>query len=141
MTWLFALGWLLTGFGWWYSRGSLTQQSPPSDSAYNESERQLIRALESACKANDAKAARRAFDRWAEFRWPDMAHGVRFLQFDAYVRARIDELDRCLFSGVSSQSWDGAGLLQAARQMSAKSNGKAPDKLATGELAPLYPSS
>ena len=143
LTWVFALGWALTAFGWWYSRarGPRIEANPSKTNPDTESERRLIQALEAACKANDAKAARRAFDRWAEFRWPDRSHGGRALQFDADLRARIDELDRCLFSGESRRSWDGAALMRAVRQMSASSNGKASGRLAAEELAPLYPSS
>ena len=142
LTWVLALGWALTAFGWWYThaRGSRIQANSAKTNPDNESERRLIQALEAACKANDAKAARRAFDGWAEFRWPDMPRGARAPQFDADLRARIDELDRCLFSGGSARSWNGSGLLQAVRQIGARSR-QVTGKPAAGGLAPLYPSS
>lgn len=134
------LGWLLTGLAWWRSRvssdnrESLTRHNPAA-----ESERQLIRALEGACKANDAKSARQAFDRWAEFRWPDLPSGNRELQWSGALRGRLDELNRSLFAPESGLAWDGTGFLNVFKGFMSDqgvSTKKPPNDL--DQLAALY---
>ncbi len=137
---LFGLGWLLTGLAWWRSRALRFRDSLPQENPAAESERQLIRALENACKANDAKAARQAFDRWAEFRWPDMPSGNRRQQLDENLRMLLDELDRYLFSAGDNPHWAGVDFLQAFRQLLTNLSQATASKPAPlpGELAGLY---
>ena len=134
------LGWLLTGLAWWWSRFSIRSRelSSTEGNAVAESERQLIRAVEKACKANDAGAARQAFDRWAEFRWPDLPSGNRTQQLDEALRRSLDALNRSLFSAVESQSWQGGDLLQAFRQVAGKDGRVSASKASGGDLASLY---
>lgn len=133
------LGWLLTGLAWWRSNSSRGRGLSPNESpAAAESERQLIRALENACKANDAKAARQAFDSWAEFRWPDLPSGSRTHQLDEALRLSLDALNRSLFSAGEGRLWQGNDLLQAFRQFVGKDRRVSERKASGSELAPLY---
>lgn len=137
---LCVLGWLLTGLAWWRSRvssentGSLPRENPAA-----ESERQLIRALENACKANDPKAVRHAFDRWAESRWPDLPAGNRHLQWSGALKGKLDELNRSVFSAEDGLAWNGAEFLKAFKAFVADhgvSGTKPPKDL--DQLAALY---
>ena len=134
------LGWLLTGLAWWRSHSSRGRELTPNESpATAESERQLIRALEEACKANNAKAARQAFDRWAEFRWPGLPSGNRELQWSGALRGRLDELNRSLFAPESGLAWDGTGFLNVFKAFMSDqgvSTKKPPNDL--DQLATLY---
>jgi len=133
------LGWLLTGLAWWWSRFSIRgrELSSTKGNADAESERQLIRAVEKACKANDARAARQAVDRWAEFRWPDLFPGIRELRFDYQLGLSLSELNRSLFSG-RDENWNGADLLRAIRQFAEKDDEQAAEKNSNTVLAALY---
>ncbi len=110
---LCGLGWLLTGLAWWRSRvSSENTESLPRENPAAESERQLIRALENACKANDPKAVRHAFDRWAESRWPDLPAGNRHLQWSGALKGKLDELNRSVFSAEDGLAWNGTEFLK-----------------------------
>jgi hypothetical protein len=136
---LCGLGWLLTGLAWWRSHSSRDRVLPHSESPAAESERQLLLALEKACKAHNAKAARQAFDRWAEFRWPDLAYGKRDLQWSGALNGRLDELNRSLFSPEEGLAWDGTEFLRVFKAFMADrgaSTKKPPNDL--DQLAALY---
>jgi tetrahydromethanopterin S-methyltransferase subunit F len=137
---LCGLGWLLTGLAWWRSRvSSENTESLPRENPAAESERQLIRALENACKANDPKAVRHAFDRWAESRWPDLPAGNRHLQWNGALRGKLDELNRSVFSAEDGLAWSGAEFLKVFKAFVADqdvSGTKPPKDL--DQLAALY---
>ena len=137
---LCGLGWLLTGLAWWRSRvSSENTESLPRENPAAESERQLIRALENACKANDPKAVRHAFDRWAESRWPDLPAGNRHLQWSGALKGKLDELNRSVFSAEDGLAWNGAEFLKVFKAFVADqgvSGTKPPKDL--DQLAALY---
>jgi hypothetical protein len=131
------LGWLLTGLAWWRSHSSRGKELPQRERPAAESERQLILALEKACKANDARAARQAFDRWADFRWSDLHPDSRELLLGKAIGLSLSKLNWSLFSG-RPQSWDGSDLLQAVRQFVVKDGAAVSDNALGTELATLY---
>jgi tetrahydromethanopterin S-methyltransferase subunit F len=137
---LCGLGWLLTGLAWWRSRlSSENTESLPRENPAAESERQLIRALENACKANDPKAVRHAFDRWAESRWPDLPAGNRYLQWSGALKGKLDDLNRSVFSAEDGLAWNGAEFLKVFKAFVADqgvSGTKPPKDL--DQLAALY---
>lgn len=144
---LFACAWLVTLAMWWRARRR--RRIAPQASAVAATEamraapdaRAALAAVERACRANQAAAARRAILDWAAARWPAQPPlrldqiGER-LGGDAAVA--LAALDRHLYAE-SATPWDGVtawGLL--APQLSAKVSADTP---AGGDksLPPLYP--
>jgi hypothetical protein len=133
--------WLGTVLAWWLSRRRAMKapaEPPPQAPAparVNASEAR-DRFL-SACKVNDAIAARRALLEWARAKWPDAPPlGLRALADkieDARTAALLVELDRACFAG---GEWNGAALAQALSKLPAR-----PEKTTAprSELAELYP--
>ena len=128
------LGWLVTALFWIRSRaaqGKVQKKAPP------KTESQWSRALELACRANDAKGARQAFDEWAKQRWPEIPPGYTELQLDTVLRSCLSELNRCLFSA-RHDGWNGSSLLHAMRQYVSEPNTMLKNKKNKYDLAPLY---
>lgn len=133
--------WLGTVLAWWLSRRRTTKA--PAQSQPQVTARARIDASEardrflSACKVNDAIAARRALLEWARAKWPDAPPlGLRALADkieDANIAALLVELDRACFAG---GEWNGAPLAQALNKLPTR-----PEKTSAprSELAELYP--
>jgi hypothetical protein len=132
------LGWFLTGLAWWRSHSSRGKELPQRERPAAESERQLILVLEKACKAHDAKAARHAFDRWAEFRWPDLPPESRDLHLSVALKKKLHELNRTMFSGKEGLVWNGSELVQVLSDYMAKRNSKSVVNNKNHALVELY---
>jgi hypothetical protein len=114
--------WLLTLFAWWRARkqrpGANTAHTADASTATPQPRKsgadKALRALQEACRANDAQAARQSLMDWAAAHWPEPA--PRGLQA---IAKRLNEpryaeplaqLDRACYTGAP---WQGAALAQA----------------------------
>ena len=110
---LFGAGWLLTALAWWQSsrRGRPAPAVSPDAEAGVTGPR-LIKALEKACSANDAGAARKALERWAAFRWPQSsAADALEARLGGIIGPELRDLNRCLYAP-SGAIWQGGALWQ-----------------------------
>ena len=135
---LFALGWLVTGLAWWRSGSSGKKQIPIKAVSAGGPERSLVRSLESACRSNDAAAARQAFDRWTELRWPDIPYAGRARLLNEPLRSKLDELNRRLFSDAEGLAWDGSDFVRVFKAFIAESDNDSARKPPNEALATLY---
>ncbi len=103
------IGWVATALFWLWSRRRRRDDSarprPPS-------ERQLVGALERACKAGEAARAKDALLEWAMLRWPGSrvrSLGQLAARLDGDLQQQIHALSQRLYGGPES-GWDGAPL-------------------------------
>lgn len=110
---ILALGWFASGLFWYLNRRRLRlQQDAAEPPVALNSLRAASKALEKACKVNDANQARDALLQWANA----LPTGRSFTHlnqleryFGAELKAAIDALNQSLYSQQSG-SWNGASL-------------------------------
>jgi hypothetical protein len=114
---LFGAGWLLTALAWWQSsrlRGPAPAAS--TESSASVAEPRLIKALEQACMANDADAARKALERWVAFRWPQSsAADTLEARLGGTIGPELRVLNRSLYAP-SGAIWQGGALWQGFKR-------------------------
>ena len=128
---LFGAGWLLTAVAWWwqFSQPRRPQPAASKESTASVAEPRLINALEKACMANDADAARKALERWAAFRWPQSSTvDALEARLGGIIGPELRELNRSLYAR-SGAIWQGLPLWQGFKRYldseSARHNGRA----------------
>lgn len=140
---LLALAWLLSTWLWWRARSRpvpVVGQAASVTSRQNPTKQ--LRAVESACRANDPRAARLALLDWAEGRWPK--HPPKRLEelarlLPSEVQGPLRELDRSLYAG-SDSSWNGAETWSLLK-LALNSGGSEKDsEYRSVPLPPLYSS-
>jgi len=115
---LLGVGWLATLI-WvkWGTRrrGSMAPAGAPPDTADSTSTRQLLRRVEQACRAGDARDARAALLAWGRARWPGQTpFGLRDLAGrlgDASAGEALAGIDQAIYAG-SGEAWDGTRAWQ-----------------------------
>lgn len=110
------LGWLLSALVWWRS----TRAGPAAEPKVAAAPRAPAmdgpqRALERACRANDAAAARRALTLWASQHWPRGGSQDLAQRVGGALAEEIGRLDRALYSP-GGGDWSGTGLWVAFRE-------------------------
>jgi hypothetical protein len=133
---LLAVGWLATTLSWLWSRRRRTNTTPGHQTL--PSEKQLVAAINTACKINDAPATKDALLGWAGFNWPGSSiHSLGELtaRLDFDLQKQVHELSQYLYCQ-SESKWCGESLWQAF----AAGQQKIPTKKARSkpELEPLY---
>jgi hypothetical protein len=135
--------WIGTMLAWFFTRRSARERAgpaPPVRKSAQLSASQARAQFQSACRRNDAQAARRTLIAWAATAWPEappqgLAALTRKLGDDK-IGALLLGLGRALYRGAA---WDGAALAAALRELppsgSAASGG---GRDGGGGLAPLY---
>ncbi|MEE4278374.1 MAG: BatD family protein [Halieaceae bacterium] len=113
-----ALGWLLTSFGWWRSRGQ-SASTPPTSGV---TERRSPRALLQACRSGDAALARRELLAWLRgqgHRGP-LSSWLR-QQNSAALNQAVDGLEAALYRAGDDDTrrWDGSALAAAIESLEA----------------------
>jgi len=111
------LGWLATLAAWWWRARRKIAVIAPAVSAETEnlqSLRQLEKALQSSCAANDAGGAKGAMLAWARQRWsqdPPISLTMLARRCPAGLSAALIELDRVLYAQTAA-TWQGQELWQ-----------------------------
>jgi hypothetical protein len=129
-----ALAWLGTVLAWLLSRRS--PRAPRRPAALSAPKARAL--FQSACRRNDAGAARDALLAWAAIAWPQApprslaAIGRRVA--DEKTGALLLQLGRALYRGAP---WDGAALEAAISELPPRRPGASGDRDGGG-LAPLY---
>jgi len=132
------LGWLATVVMWWWRgrRGSI--RSVPAKPEPQDSLRQLEKALQASCLANDAAGAKGAVLAWARRRWPRQPP----ISLTAVARrcpeplaAALIELDRALYAQTAA-GWQGQALWQQFAAYKTAKTQQAEDR--DSGLEPLY---
>ena len=131
---LFGLGWIGTGMAWWLGRRPKAETPAPNRAAAPLPHRQLAEAVEQACQANDAAAAKRALAAWAAARWPGKGLAELERQGGAGLNREIGQLDRALYAP-GGTDWQGERLRQCFRDFVATAEKQT---AAAPELEPLY---
>jgi hypothetical protein len=136
---LFGAGWLATAAAWRFSRKPGRARTPASGPDAAPSERQVIAAVERACRTNDPLAARRALVAWAAHRWPDAPVGAEDLgrRCGGELGREIGLLNRSLY-GRSGTEWQGQGLWRSFRAYVEADKPAANRSRTAAELEPLY---
>lgn len=136
---LLVLVWLVTFIAWRRARATPRTSGEARDNG-PKAARQPLAALQRACLAGDARAAREALLRWAALSWPE--HPPRSLQglaeglADQQLGAELAALDRALYAA-AQDPWRGEPLWQLARQGLVPDAPTAPKK--EDGLPVLYP--
>ena len=135
---LFGLGWLGTAAAWWLDRSP--RKTParrlPDDSP---SERSAVDALKSACRKNDAAAARKALLDWAKRRWPSACPvGLEDLarRCSGELGREIERLNRALYRD-PEPGWQGQ-ILWATFRSDPVTLSEAGEPSKAADLEPLY---
>ena len=130
------IGWVATTLLWLRSRRRRPTHEPVSTRPSNE--RQLVGALEQACKAGEAASAKDALLEWATLQWPGSrvrSLGQLAARLDGDLQQRIHALSRMLYSEPAS-GWDGAPLWLAFEARTRERTPHVPPR--APELEPLY---
>jgi hypothetical protein len=114
LVWLLAAAWLATLAGWWLSHrqrrllpSARETATSPSDSA-DQSLKAVIDALIEAYRAEDAQAAREAWLRWGQCRWPqNPPNNLTRLagRCPAEVAEAVITLEKALYSPDIESGW------------------------------------
>ncbi len=146
--WLIGLlgaAWLATLAGWWYSHRRQHPKTPPpplqeqSPKTEDEGLSSAIEALTAAYEGADPEAARRAWLRWGECRWPqNPPHNLTRLagRCDAPIAEAVISLERTLYSPGVESGW--AEMLDPA-QLRDSEKPNAPARVMDEQLLPLNP--
>jgi hypothetical protein len=158
---LFGLGWAASATLYWYRRRAVQVASEPavplpaaprpapavaaaptgvSRPAPRQASAGGLPALQQACHAGDAQAARQALLDWAAARWPeDPPRNLEQIgdRLPPAVRPLLQSIDRALYGG-GDASWDGEATWTALQPLLAPVAGTRPDA-GDGALPPLYP--
>jgi hypothetical protein len=114
---LFTLAWLLTlPVAWWLGRRSAAGTRSAPGNGTDRTPGDAAHSLRAACRAGDARGARRALQRWLAEQ--GAGHGASILEFAATVdderlRSCLNELDALGFRSVERDGWDGSSLWAA----------------------------
>ncbi len=144
----FALAWLGT-LGLWLRARQGRAAAPPAPPAPREPARAALlpakrsdrSAIEAACRANDARAARRALLAWSARRWPqDPPQGLEQLTVRLGPGAAevLGDLDRGLYAAADAP-WDGPAAWRALAPLLGRARRAAGEGRHEGALPPLYP--
>jgi len=136
------IAWLVTLVAWLRARRQAVLVTSPDKASEQDmlSIRRAKQALEKACNANDATAARTALLDWAKARYPQeafnslgsLAGGLNAEE----LKQQILALDAVLYSGTKSE-WQGAELWRTAKPVLERKPGSL--SAHSQALKPLYP--
>ncbi len=104
---IFALGWLITLFVWWW-RTHFPIPTNQSESPEPLNIKKARQAIKQACEQNDPKKTEKAVLNWAMMRWRNMtnlSHVARQLN-DLEVKIVFNHLDRTLYAQKQAY-WEG----------------------------------
>ncbi len=143
---LFAVAWAVSMFLWWRSRrdnggagGSLSQAATAKPSVMSSSAG-LLKQVEKACQANDAKATRQALLTWAAAVWSDdPPQGLETLaqRLPPPAGPVLEELNRNLYAGEAAR-WNGPAAWQALASLLRDQAEKGTRRSSDSALPPLY---
>ena len=141
---LFALLWLLTLAGWWWSSRSAPKKAretrEPDAPPVHKQQKALLKTARKAATAGDSTGVRNALLEWGRLQWPNAA--PRSIgEFSGRVAAPLANELRKLSAVTYSKdggSWDGAALASALRSVSVVVASEA-DIAADDPLPPLMP--
>ena len=132
-----ACGWGLSAVYWWLAARGPAGAAPAA--AENPPLREARRALQRACEADDASAARAALLIWGQALLAprDIANLHRLCaELGADLTAAVERLNACLYAS-AEDDWRGADLLSLCRRLEAEYGAK---PTPSGErLQPLNP--
>lgn len=138
LAWLFGAGWLATAVAWGISaRRPTVSPAPRPAPDPAPSQRQMVEAIERACRANDAMAARRALAAWAERRWPGLGAADWARRCGGELGREIGRLDRGLYGREPGADWRGDGLWRGFQAYMSETKAGAETR-ALPTLEPLY---
>lgn len=138
LTLFLGTGWFLTAVAWiWQARARGAAPSP-APAPQGLTERTLIRAVEQACRSNNAAAARHSLTQWAQFQWPDGNAMTLEERVGGILGEEIGLLNRSLYAP-GAGAWQGSGLWTRFQDYvnTGKHEGSASRK-AAASLAPLH---
>ena len=138
-----ALGWALTALAWWRSAGRTTRE-PRRRLPHPQfnADRKIARALQQACRRNEAAEAQRLLLQWGALRWadrPPATLGALAALLPAAAAAAVAELEAHLYgkhAGASQGPWDGEPLAAALKALQSVARGG--DRGGDDALLPLY---
>lgn len=144
LVWVLGAAWLVTLAGWWFShRKRSPAEIPPKevaeDAATDQAVTAAIDALIAAYRDGNPEAAREAWLRWGQSRWPDNPpHNLTRLagRCTPKVAAVVISLEKALYSPAEETGW--ADLFDAAT-LKEKPDQTASPQPADEELLPLNP--
>lgn len=135
-----AVLWLFTMILWWRERSRAPRAERKQKAEPQVSTSAALKALKTACLANDAEAARRALLDWGKARWPkqppDNVHSLAQRLADDAIRVEIQAMQASRYAAEQSP-WQGAALWQLIEQLPSQDQAQAAAKSA---LPDLYPS-
>ncbi|MEW8586157.1 MAG: hypothetical protein AB2531_10375, partial [Candidatus Thiodiazotropha sp.] len=144
---LFGAAWVVTLFGWWYTRRSETarpRQVEPAEvdkTAVDPGKQAIAEALarlEAAYADQDAVSARAAWLHWAQLQWPDNPpHNLTRLatRCDNAVSQAVLSLERAIYSPLDEPGWAEFEVRLLIEQTSGEKRAEKP----TDGLVPLNP--
>lgn len=147
LVWLFGAAWVVTLFGWWYTRRSETarpRQVEPAEvdkTAVDPGKQAIAEALarlEAAYADQDAVSARAAWLHWAQLQWPDNPpHNLTRLatRCDNAVSQAVLSLERAIYSPLDEPGWAEFEVRLLIEQTSGEKRAEKP----TDGLVPLNP--
>jgi hypothetical protein len=137
-----ALGWLFTLVLWWRTRRQLSvavAQWREKVVALPPSEKELFRALISACKSGKPAQIRTAMLTWARTHWPK--HRIQSVddikKLNADLALEVKKMDRQLYSPGEQGQWDSAELISRLEQ--ARKSWKDSENAKDNVVQALYP--
>lgn len=142
-----AIAWLLSTALLLVGRAKLRQQhrntlDTPKGNTVDAGRLHSLRALQAACKKNDAAAAKQTANTWlASYRIPadaSLIDTAKRLDDKALVTA-LAELDAALYSGDKVLGWRGDALLDACRNNNINKGNARANRDNDSFLPPLYP--
>jgi len=136
----FAAGWLLTLAYIWYERRGRAHSQMGTDKSVVHI-KQAVSAVESACKAHDAKACEQALLQLAARQYPDAScHSLSALAAicSQDMKAEVGKLEQALYAP-GATPWQGDGLLRAFQQADAFTMQAGDCGAKTSALPGLYP--
>ncbi len=142
---LFGLAWLATLGAWWFSsrRKQAARPVATREPARQRSDQTaletVLRQLADAYRNKDGQAAREAWLRWAQLRWPDNPpNNLSRLakRCHADLGMAVNALERAIYSPNSEVSWSDYEILKL---IEAKDSAKPADKAEQSLLIPLNP--
>jgi len=135
----FAFLWLLT-LVFYFRRGAVVAAAADSNGFASNSEKELLKNLQQACKKGDATSARKDLAQWIRNYAPQAQRGsMRDFGIacgDAVLQTAIAELDVSGFAGDGTSAWSGETLWLAFKRWQA-SAGK-PKTTQVGKKPDLY---
>lgn len=150
LTLAFAVAWMAVSWLWWRERSRQSQvgTAPAAQTVADvrqpsSSLRRQRDAIETACRNNDPRNARRALVAWAEIRWPEQIP-VRLdtlaSQLGETAKETLDALDSQLY-GHTGGVWDGkAAWIRLKPLLDGAGDEGSPERIGNRALPPLYPS-